>query len=153
MNVESSLADVQHYLKEENVCPEPCEFVETKNLTKALEGCHTARPGETCYSDIDMAKEHFIEAHPDWDPDLTNSSSRDRFEAFLHSQHHVDADTAKKACPNPCNEPIIDEMTLRATCRTAELRDSCYESVLWGATEGITDHPHWYPDLHSNSTL
>mmetsp|Transcript_106955 Transcript_106955/g.312787 ORF Transcript_106955/g.312787 Transcript_106955/m.312787 type:complete len:474 (+) Transcript_106955:26-1447(+) len=153
LSAASSISEVQHYLKEENVCPEPCELVKKKNLSAALRGCHTALPGETCYGDVMLAKEHFIEKHPEWYPGLTNKSSRDEFQAFLHSQHKADEDGAKKACPNPCNEEVVDETTLRATCRTAEQGDACYESVMWGATEGIANHPDWYAGLEDNATF
>eukprot|EP00408_Alexandrium_pacificum_P068922 CAMPEP_0171181718 /NCGR_PEP_ID=MMETSP0790-20130122/14401_1 /TAXON_ID=2925 /ORGANISM="Alexandrium catenella, Strain OF101" /LENGTH=473 /DNA_ID=CAMNT_0011646659 /DNA_START=32 /DNA_END=1453 /DNA_ORIENTATION=- len=153
LTADSSIAEVQHYLKEENVCPEPCELVPKKNLSEKLEGCHTALPGDTCFGDIMQAKEQFIEKHPEWYPGLTNASSRDEFQAFLHAQRHVDAEAAEKACPNPCNEQALDEIKLRATCRTAEAGDDCFESVLWGATKGIQQHPEWYKGLQDNSSF
>mmetsp|Transcript_120404 Transcript_120404/g.335941 ORF Transcript_120404/g.335941 Transcript_120404/m.335941 type:complete len:464 (-) Transcript_120404:128-1519(-) len=153
LSEESSLKEVQHYLQQENVCPEPCGMVKEPNAANNITGCHTALPGETCFADIILAKDHFILKNPEWYPGLTNASSHDEFQAFLHNQRHVDSEAAKKACPNPCNKEVVDEAKLRATCKTAEMHDECYESVLWGATKGIKAHPDWYAGLYSNSSF
>merc|ERR1711884_545678 len=50
-------------------------------------------------------------------------------------------------------EKAVDDITLRATCRTAEIFDVCYESVLWGATEGMERNPTWYRGLRKNSSF
>lgn len=158
LSAESTLKEVQHYLKEEKVCPEPCGLDEVVNKSKALAHCHTALPGETCFQDVVLAKEHFIVKHPDWYPGLTNESTRDEFQAFLHNQHDGedgsdDGIGANKACPNPCNKDVVEDMEIRFNCETATLGDACYESVAWGATKGIVDHPEWYPGLAENSTF
>lgn len=149
----SSLSEIQHYLHQENVCPEPCDIAERqRNASKKMAGCHTAMPGDTCYADILLAKHKFILTNKAWYPGLTKDSSNDEFQAFLHNQKHS-AESAKKACPNPCNATAADDFHLRAVCKTAEMHDDCYESVLWGATTGLQDHPEWYFGLNSSSTF
>jgi len=154
LSEQSSLTEVQHYLHQENVCPEPCEIAEKQEAdSKKLEGCHTALPGETCYADILLAKHKFILKHPEWYEGLSKDSSNDEFQALLHNQHHVDAEAAKKACPNPCNAKVVKEAILSLTCKTANAGDDCYNSVFWGATTGIISHPQWYGNLTSESAF
>lgn len=149
---DSSLRDVQYYLHKENVCPIPCINLTLKKRDN-LTGCHTALPGDTCYADILLAKGKFIKKHPEWYPGLSNVSGNDEFQAFLNLQKHIDSDAAKKACPIPCNKSAVDAAKLRATCKTADVYDKCYESVLWGATTGIRNHPDWYAGLTAGSTF
>lgn len=147
----SGLVDVQRYLQEEGVCPEPCEAVEEQgDLTEnSAEDCHTALPGETCYSDILFAIGD-IAQHPEWYPGLTNYSSRDHFQAFLNA-NPVDE---KNGCPAPCDSGAFEEVWVRDTCETAsETGEACYESIRWGSTVGIRKHPLWYPNLNENSSV
>jgi hypothetical protein len=149
---ESRLVDVQRYLKEENVCPEPCEIVEEEgdsgaSLTEnSAEDCHTALPGETCYSDILSAIDN-IAQHPEWYPGLTNYSSKAHFQAFLNAQ------SSDSKCPAPCDTVAFEEVWIRDTCKTASERgEACYESIRWGSTVGIRKHPEWYPNLTEHSS-
>lgn len=100
-----------------------------------------------------FAKHHFIEKHPEWYPGLTNFSSNTEFQAFLHSQKSVDDEAEKKKCPQPCDRDAVEEVQIRATCKTAERNDVCWKSVVWGATEGIRDHAEWYPGLTAESSF
>jgi len=150
---ESSVSEVQHYLNQENVCPEPCDVVHRqKSASKELKGCHTALPGDTCYADILLAKHKFILKHPEWYKGLTKDSSNDEFQAFLHNQKHSE-EAAEKACPNPCNASLVEKAFLRAHCKTADVGDDCYESVMWGRTVGIIKHPEWYGNLTTKSSF
>uniref|UniRef100_A0A7S4UKA4 Uncharacterized protein n=1 Tax=Alexandrium monilatum TaxID=311494 RepID=A0A7S4UKA4_9DINO len=149
---DSSLKDVQYYLHTERECPAPCvdeRIKEEDNIT----GCHTARPGDTCFADILLAKTKFIVTHPSWYKGLTNHSSADKFQAFLHLQKHEGASAEKKACPAPCNHTALETVLHHKICKTAEVGDPCYESVLWGATIGIQTHPEWYQGLSPSSTF
>eukprot|EP00931_Biecheleriopsis_adriatica_P056795 TRINITY_DN33680_c0_g1_i1.p1 TRINITY_DN33680_c0_g1~~TRINITY_DN33680_c0_g1_i1.p1 ORF type:complete len:526 (+),score=92.74 TRINITY_DN33680_c0_g1_i1:61-1578(+) len=74
-------------------CPMPC-----KPDPAASSDCHDARPGEACFQDVQWAKAHGVEEHPDWYPGLTAASSEREFQAHLH------ADNATK-CPLPCEAP------------------------------------------------
>lgn len=150
VSIESSLQDVQYYLHTERVCPMPC-MNSTLKKEDNITGCHTALPGDTCFADILLAKNQFIEKHPSWYPGMTNSSSNDRFQAFFHAQKHEGAAAEQKACPAPCNKTAMDEVEMRATCKTAAMGDACYESVLWGATIGVETHPDWYDGLIASS--
>jgi len=105
--------------------------------------CRTARPGETCFADILYAMSH-IKKHPNWYPGLTNYSKRTHFQAFLHSQKAVDAEAAKKRCPKPCDDDAVESVHLRALCHTADEGDACWNSIVYGATEGAIKHPEWY---------
>jgi len=147
---ESSMADVQYYLHTERVCPKPCSKEKLKKEDN-ITGCHSARPGDTCFADVLLAKDKFIEKHPSWYKGLTQHSSNDKFQAFLHDQKHEGSKADKKACPAPCNKTAMDAIDQELTCKTAEVGDACYESVLWGATIGIQTHPLWYAGLTRGS--
>lgn len=150
----SHLSTVQHYLQQENVCPEPCSIVNDKdNTTDADEDCHTALPGESCFQDVLYAKNTFIVKHPELYPGLTNSSSREMFQAFLHSQSSIDDEAAEKKCPKPCDPEAVDDVKIRSVCETAKEHDPCWESVVWGATIGMKKHPEWYGGLTSQSSF
>lgn len=150
----SHLSTVQHYLKQENVCPEPCSLVDKEdNTTDNDTDCHTALPGESCFQDILYAKNTFIAKHPELYPGLTNASSRDLFQAFLHGQSSVDDDAEKKKCPKPCDPEAVEEVDFRSTCETAKEHDPCWESIVWGATVGMKKHPEWYGELTSQSSF
>jgi len=149
---ESSLSDVQYYLHTERVCPMPCREKKLKKEDN-ITGCHTARPGDTCFADILLAKGKFIEKHPEWYKGLTKHSSNNLFQAFLHEQKHSDEESESKACPTPCDKKAMDAMEQRMNCKTAKVGDPCYESALWGATVGIRTHPEWYPELKPGSPL
>jgi hypothetical protein len=38
-------------------------------------------------------------------------------------------------------------------CHTAQPGEACYKAVKWARTEGIVDHPEWYPTLSRDSTM
>mmetsp|Transcript_33092 Transcript_33092/g.99683 ORF Transcript_33092/g.99683 Transcript_33092/m.99683 type:complete len:449 (+) Transcript_33092:49-1395(+) len=150
----SPLTTVQHYLEQENVCPEPCALVkEEDNTTDDMADCHTALPGESCFDDIIYAKTTYIHKHPELYPGLTNASSRDMFQAFLHGQSSVDDEAAKRKCPKPCDPDAVDDVKVRARCETAKEHDPCWESIVWGATVGMKKHPEWYGELTSQSSF
>jgi hypothetical protein len=154
LDAESSFEDVQHYLLQENQCPEPCDPGSNKSNSSAMKTCHTARPGESCFSDILFAKNKFIQKDPSWyrGSGLTRNSSNDDFQAYLHNQAHVDEDAGKKQCPKPCDRVAESHAELNIVCETSHSGE-CYDSVVYGATEGIKKHPEWYGGLTSDSSF
>jgi hypothetical protein len=154
LDANSSFEDVQHYLLQENQCPEPCDPGSNTSNSSAMTTCHTARPGESCFSDVLLARNKFIVQDPIWyrGSGLTKNSSNDDFQAFLHNQAHVDADAAKKQCPKPCDRTAESRAELNLVCETARSGE-CYDSVMSGATRGILEHPEWYGPLNSQSSF
>eukprot|EP00411_Alexandrium_monilatum_P024110 CAMPEP_0175215298 /NCGR_PEP_ID=MMETSP0093-20121207/17145_1 /TAXON_ID=311494 /ORGANISM="Alexandrium monilatum, Strain CCMP3105" /LENGTH=554 /DNA_ID=CAMNT_0016508667 /DNA_START=50 /DNA_END=1714 /DNA_ORIENTATION=- len=67
----------------------------TKEQGRALDNCHTAVQGESCWDDIQWAKRQGIQEHPEWYPGLDASSSEVQFQQAVH----VDA---PEKCPRPC---------------------------------------------------
>jgi len=64
--------------------------------------CHTAAEGEPCWNHVDWAMTRGIHAHPDRYPGLTESSSRESFQAAVHEQ-------SAARCPLPCNPKMNTE--------------------------------------------
>jgi len=81
----SSFEDFQELLhKSPNAsCPRPCH-------------CHTAVVGETCHHHVQWAKTDGIRLHADWYEGLTEDSSFEQFQAYLHKD-------SKMGCPRPCS--------------------------------------------------
>jgi len=154
LNSDSTVEEIQHYLHMENECPEPCFDANSTNSTLNHTKCHTARPGESCFSDILFAKTKFIEKKPNWysGSGLTKESSNDDFQAYLHNQKQVDEEAGKQQCPAPCNRKAEVRAELMNICETARSGE-CYDSVLYGATKGIREHPEWYKGLKPTSSF
>jgi len=148
LNANSSFEDVQHFLSHENQCPEPCDLGSNKSNSSAITTCHTARPGESCFSDILFAKNTLIEQDASWfrGSGLTQNSSNDDFQAVLHNQGHVGQ------CPKPCDRAAESRAEFNLVCETA-LSGECYDSVIHAATQGIKDHPEWYSPLTNQSSF
>jgi len=77
--------EFQAYLSTKYDCPMACDL------------CHTAEQGEPCHNGVMWAKQHGIEAHPDWYPELTRDSSFEEFQTHLHEGMFED-------CPRPCSK-------------------------------------------------
>jgi len=154
LDAHSSFEDVQHYLSQERQCPEPCDPGSNKPNSSAMIECHTARPGESCFSAILFAKNKFIVQHASWyrGSGLTKNSSNDDFQAYLHNQDHVDDEAGKKQCPKPCDRTAESRAEVNLVCETARSGE-CYDSVMYGATRGIKEHPEWYSNLTSQSSF
>jgi len=148
LNANSSFEDVQHFLSHENQCPEPCDLGSNKSNSSAITTCHTARPGESCFSDILFAKNTLIEQDASWfrGSGLTQNSSNDDFQAVLHNQGHVGQ------CPKPCDRAAESRAEFNLVCETA-LSGECYDSVMQAATRGIKEHPERYRRLTKQSNF
>jgi len=135
-------------------CPEPCDPNSNKPNSSAMIECHTARPGESCFSAILFAKNKFIVQHASWyrGSGLTKNSSNDDFQAYLHNQGHVDDEAGEKQCPKPCDRTAESRAEVNLVCETARSGE-CYDSVMYGATRGIKEHPEWYSNLTSQSSF
>jgi poly(3-hydroxybutyrate) depolymerase len=57
--------------------------------------CHTAVPGERCYYDVAWARKKGMRLHPEWYPGVTNDSSFEDVQGFLHR-------SIRANCPQPC---------------------------------------------------
>jgi len=101
--------------------------------------CHTAKPGDACYKDIQWAKHTGIKMHPHWYPGLSSHSSDDEFQQIVHSHN-------PQKCAAPCPK------TKNTKCHTALPGDSCYKDVMWAKNHGIREHPNWYHGLSPSST-
>merc|ERR1719362_81598 len=154
LNGDSTHEEIQHYLHMENECPEPCSDANRTNSSLNTTECHSARPGESCFSDILFAKTKFIEKKPGWysGSGLTKESSNDDFQAYLHNQKQVDEEAGKQQCPAPCNRKAEVQAELLKICETARSGE-CYDSVVYGATKGIIEHPEWYKGLTPKSSF
>lgn len=85
----STFEDFQRhlYFGSHHSCPLPCP---------AMTSCHTAVLGEECHDHVTWAKDFGINLIPEWYPAmLTNNSSVEDFQGWLHHIHHGD-------CPMPC---------------------------------------------------
>mmetsp|Transcript_18104 Transcript_18104/g.30555 ORF Transcript_18104/g.30555 Transcript_18104/m.30555 type:complete len:315 (+) Transcript_18104:57-1001(+) len=102
--------------------------------------CHTAKPGDACYKDIQWAKHTGIKMHPHWYPGLSSHSSDDEFQQIVHSHN-------PQKCSAPCPK------TKNTRCHTALPGDSCYKDVMWAKNHGIREHPNWYHGLSPSSTV
>jgi len=50
-------------------------------------------------------------------------------------------------------EPALESKMLLQNCHTAVKGEPCYDAVVWGMTEGVQQHPKWYPGLNANSSF
>ncbi|CAJ1377704.1 unnamed protein product [Effrenium voratum] len=100
---DSTTADFQEIVHSHKPgkCPPPCVSVDS---------CHTALPGEKCYSDVQWAKQHGIREHPGWYHGLSAASTDFDFQLEIHT-------TRPDKCPMPCNtqpgapaEPEVPEV-------------------------------------------
>lgn len=130
----------------EDVLPQDDECLSGECALHALQSkatissaCHTAKPGDACYKDIQWAKHTGIKMHPHWYPGLNSHSSDDEFQQIVHSHN-------PQKCAAPC--PKLKN----SKCHTALPGDSCYKDVMWAKNHGIREHPHWYHGLTPSST-
>jgi len=120
------------HMQNRTACPQtPCQ--------PPPKTCHTASPGEACYSAALWAQSTGIHANPSWYPGLSIQSSFEEFQMFIY--HHN-----RTLCPNEPCEP--DQ-----TCHTTEYGEACYEALRWDMSDGIHGYPEWYPGLHPASSL
>ncbi|CAE7199415.1 Nhlrc2 [Symbiodinium natans] len=116
--------------------------------------CHTAQQGEKCWDEANWAKTQGIFEHPEWYPGLQPDSGLDKFQAAVHKE------TPNK-CPQPCGVPIQESprkdtqqaQPADTNCHTAQQGEKCWDEVNWAKTQGIFEHPEWYPGLQPDSGL
>eukprot|EP00931_Biecheleriopsis_adriatica_P023868 TRINITY_DN1498_c0_g1_i5.p1 TRINITY_DN1498_c0_g1~~TRINITY_DN1498_c0_g1_i5.p1 ORF type:complete len:446 (-),score=77.87 TRINITY_DN1498_c0_g1_i5:147-1484(-) len=68
---------------------------ETQSLIAQSQGCRTATEGETCWDEIQWAKDIGSNQHADWYPGLDGSSSTQSFQCVVHQSN-------PDKCPAPC---------------------------------------------------
>lgn len=44
-------------------------------------------------------------------------------------------------------------MSVDTNCHTTKQGETCWDEVNWAMTQGIFQHPEWYPDLHPDSSM
>mmetsp|Transcript_77858 Transcript_77858/g.174547 ORF Transcript_77858/g.174547 Transcript_77858/m.174547 type:complete len:741 (-) Transcript_77858:51-2273(-) len=63
---------------------------------------------------------------------------------------------APKPAPTPASTVAPTSTTPAAEdeeCHTALPHEECYEHLVWAKHTGVNEHPEWYPDLDSSSSL
>eukprot|EP00913_Durusdinium_trenchii_P034976 g32718.t1 len=58
--------------------------------------------------------------------------------------------------PTLYSPPPVAATTTTTTppaCRTAQAGEECYDSIIWAMTQGILEHPDWYPGLSQESSF
>uniref|UniRef100_A0A7S2J4F0 Uncharacterized protein n=1 Tax=Zooxanthella nutricula TaxID=1333877 RepID=A0A7S2J4F0_9DINO len=170
LTTESTFEDFQavlHSADASSICPRPCS-------------CHTAKTGEACYQHVMWAKITGIGGHPEWYRGLSQESTIEEVQAYLHKD-------AKGSCELPCNpmgdisvrappphaKPAVEEAARETDsgaidaapgaqhfdaeheshCSTAVKGQTCYDDVMFGVKQGITEHPEWYPGLSASSSF
>jgi len=145
--------------------------------------CQDAKPGDTCFVEIQWARADGIGAHPEWYPGLTPSSSVADFQKIVHAN-------APSKCPAPCaaepvpttsaepiattsaepaaasspaanestpspteNQTATENETATSSCHDAQPGDDCYAQLQWARSDGIYAHPEWYPGLTASSSI
>jgi hypothetical protein len=102
LTMNSSFVDFQRHLHGvawlSDVCPEPCaapaQDVMVPALTATPEDCHTPVEGDACYEEVLYVMQTDVVKHPDQYRKLTEYSSFEDFQRFLHN--------ISKVCPEPC---------------------------------------------------
>ncbi|CAK0888826.1 unnamed protein product [Prorocentrum cordatum] len=143
LSIDSSFEDFQSFLHGlsalSHVCPAPC-----KAQAAAAQTCHTAEPGESCHTEVTWAMTQGIRERPRWYPNLTQDSSFEDFQAFLHG-----LDLWSQTCPRPCDAPE----RVQQVCHTAVEGEACHQQVRWAMQHGIRESPTRYPSLTADSSF
>lgn len=99
------------------------------------QSCHTAVPGESCYSDVRWAKDIGIIRHFEWYSEvclgLTPENSTDDFQACVHHLNQTQ-------CPRPCrpecqperSEVLKTDARTSDPCHIAQEGEDCYAAVI-----------------------
>jgi len=134
----SSIEDVQEALRlAGKLCPRPCR-------------CEVAKPGSQCDKHVMWALNGGLRKHPFWYKGLTEASSFEDVQAYLHT---------KNSCPNPCRKivaataPAVQHQVADQACHVAQHGEECYTNVLYGMRRGLFEHPGWYPGLNVFSSF
>mmetsp|Transcript_81568 Transcript_81568/g.197680 ORF Transcript_81568/g.197680 Transcript_81568/m.197680 type:complete len:420 (+) Transcript_81568:46-1305(+) len=143
------------------------------------EDCHDASQGEECWNEIEWARNQGIVEHADWYAGLTPSSNVASFQAVVHQ---TSPDKCPKPCssdvhepsnatqPSPASEPeharepeTISEREpaqQMATappsgddCHDAVAGEACWQEVQWARSQGVHEHPDWYPGLGTSASV
>jgi len=102
------------------------------------DNCLDASPNSHCGHAVHWAKTQGIRQHPHWYPGLTTHSSNAEFQEVIH-----------KAKPNDCPMPCA--LQAQSSCHDAKPGESCFNDIQWAKTQGIHQHPNWYPGLSPSS--
>jgi len=161
LTAKSSFAQVQAYLAQEvdvdgkHICEQPCglpavtiDNSSDDNRTR----CHTAEAGEQCYDQVLYAMEE-VSLHPEWYAGLTNESS---FEAFQEWLHRGKKDDEGRRCPRPCNLDAIKNVTSSSAagyCHTALRNEPCWDDVLDVHFNKLQESAELYKGLTASSTF
>jgi len=128
--------------------PEQCHGVGPRCLERAAAGCRegtkdrcwTAQQGELCFRSVRWAMERGIAMHPEWYAGLTQQSSFEDFQQFMH-------DGRAHECSMPC--PVVSR-----PCRTTVPGEECHRQVAWVFKNGLRSDPGAYPwALVQNATF
>lgn len=132
----STTAEEGSIVAKEDHAPTTGDAAQTPASTS--DACHTAVAGEHCHSQVRWAMQRGVLEHPEWYGNLTEDSTPEDFQAFLHASH------PELGCSRPC---------AAARCETAVAGGECYDAVLWAAQVGTCTQPDWYPGLTRASTF
>jgi len=111
-------------------------FVNEEDAQEAT--CLDASPNSHCGHAIRWAKTQGIHQHPHWYPGLTTHSSNAEFQEVIHKAKPHD-------CPMPC------AIQAQSSCHDAKPGEACFNDIQWAKTQGIHQHPNWYPGLSPSS--
>jgi len=91
-----------------DTCPKPCASLDAEaakqkpqRLQKTKERfCHTAKPGSDCYKEVNWLKTEGIKQYPAWFPSLSQESTFEEVQSFLHGL----APVLQVCFARPCEE-------------------------------------------------
>eukprot|EP00931_Biecheleriopsis_adriatica_P123906 TRINITY_DN9899_c0_g1_i1.p1 TRINITY_DN9899_c0_g1~~TRINITY_DN9899_c0_g1_i1.p1 ORF type:complete len:743 (-),score=107.09 TRINITY_DN9899_c0_g1_i1:25-2223(-) len=140
-----------YYCRTSNGCRHTSPFEDCKdqcairNSPALAEECHTALQGESCWNEVHWASSAGITEHPDWYPSLSAGSSFSDFQCVVHRM-------LPDKCPKPCGQDCKAAVIADQKCHSVTRGEKCWDQVEWAATEGIQQHPDWYPGLRASSS-
>eukprot|EP00425_Heterocapsa_triquetra_P027007 CAMPEP_0195104622 /NCGR_PEP_ID=MMETSP0448-20130528/73203_1 /TAXON_ID=66468 /ORGANISM="Heterocapsa triquestra, Strain CCMP 448" /LENGTH=642 /DNA_ID=CAMNT_0040140493 /DNA_START=101 /DNA_END=2029 /DNA_ORIENTATION=+ len=114
----------------------------------AFEVCHTARPGEQCFDNIQYAKDRIKRRDNGYGdcinlyPGVHATSSDRNFQAMLHQ-------LGGHGCPMPC---AAEGATPFGWCHNALPDTECYTRIEWVRRDGIRLSPSLYSGLNEDSS-
>jgi len=135
-------------------CPDGQELAwDSTQQAEATEGCKDL--SKTCQEDLDWAMRQGIHESPEWYPGLTQASTQEQFQSFLHKR--------LGSCPEPCGDAAMSSSGVgKVTTTTSttislvhgckELSSDCQGDLDWAMQVGIRQHPEWYPGLLPSSS-